>query len=139
MKYSRNIITESRSLICSCTEQPPLERNQTVIRTLAQLFAQLLYMQIARLKNVLALRRLLSRGAVQPQVNWLADSGRDLAGKRDFSALAGRGVACVERVHHDQSVLARRPRRLFAARTAREMDQFLRGAVVPQFFEHRVA
>src|SRR5271168_822587 len=89
MKYSKNIISDSRSLICKSTPLPPI-----VIRASSGVYS---FRSSARDLPV--------RGAVEPKVDGLFRVG-SVERHRDFSAFASRCVARVQGVEHDQAVLA---------------------------------
>src|SRR5450432_2256093 len=122
-KYSRNIITDSRALICNCT-QSPLGRSRNVAAH-TKLFPS-------------SARGLRTSGTVEPEIDWFLDAGRRLERHGDFASLARRGVTRVQRFHHHQSVFAGGLRGFLAADATREMGQLLRRTVVPELLEDRV-
>src|SRR5271163_3434426 len=119
MKYSKNIITDSRSLICKSTPLPPV-----VIRASFGVYS------FCSSRSGLPVR-----GTVEPKVDGLFRVG-SVERHCDFSAFASRSVARVQRVQHDQAVLAGRLRFLLASDAASEMGELLRRAVIPEFFKH---
>src|SRR5258708_20799167 len=78
------------------------------------------------------------RGTGELKIDGFCHAGRGLVRNRDFAALAGRGVAGIERVNHHEAVFSGSLRSFFAARAAREVRQLLRRAVVPELFEYGI-
>src|SRR5882762_3444740 len=90
-KYSRNIITDSRALICNST-QSPLGRSRNVAAH-TKLFPS-------------SARVLRATGTIEPEVDWFFHAGWRLEGHRDLASFARGGIAGVERFHHHQAVFA---------------------------------
>src|SRR6266853_3945870 len=126
IKYSRNIITDRRNRICKSTPSP------LVIPSHGR------KQKTGRKVSHSARGGLAARGTVEPKIDGLFNAGRRLVRHGDFAAFAGRGVAGVKRVHHHEAVFSGGLWSFFPARAAREMGQFLRSAVIPEFFEYRI-
>src|SRR5256885_5528418 len=106
MKYSRNIITDNRALICRSTHH---------------LSKDGLHPHRPKLVCRSALRRVGASGTIQPKIDRFLDASGWLIGHRDFAALTGGSVTRVQRMHYDQAILPGGDRRLIAAYAAREM------------------
>src|SRR5713226_7312138 len=60
--------------------------------------------------------------AIQPEIDGLVHAGRRLPGERDLASFTGGGVACINRLHHDQPIFTRGPRGFLAADAAGEVS-----------------
>src|SRR6184192_4660217 len=83
-------------------------------------------------------RSLLASRTVEPKIDRFFHFGRRLVWQRDLAAFASGCIAGINCAKHDQAIFARSLRSLFAAHAVREVGQFLRRAVIPEFLENGI-
>src|SRR6266436_3606477 len=120
IKYSRNIITDSRNLIPRFTPSP----REASIQHPSQ----------AR-NSFWSSWCVPMRGAIQPKVDGLFHSGRRLIREQNLAPLARGSVTRVKRVHDNEAVFSRGLRGFFAARAAGEVRQLLQRFPIPDSFD----
>src|SRR5256885_7329134 len=83
-------------------------------------------------------RSLLASRTVEPKIDRFFHFGRRLVWQRDLAAFASGRIGGINGAKHDQAIFARSLRSLFAAHAVREVGQFLRCAVIPEFLENGI-